>query len=169
MTQSQQQIIDSIKLEFEKINSKKSHGGNLIDIDGIMGDIEKDKNTIEEIRLNNEWHKSILSEKILADVEILNKDLLKIGLFAYKKDFDIYINRNKFKYDGICISYNMSYVYKSLTNDITYMFYTGFKCVSSYVENENRKKEYKDLQGIASSNGFKAAVRKLYESSLKSL
>lgn len=43
----------------------------------------------------------------------------------------------------------------------------GFKCLSSYVANPNREKEYKDLQELASSNEFKSAIRNLYESSLK--
>lgn len=176
MTQSQQQIIDSIKLEFEKINSKKSYGGNLIDIDGILGDIEKDKNTLREIEINNQYQKELLKQLIEIDVDILNEDLKKVGLIAIRWNYSININVNGYSkgpladpIGGIRISYDMSSSYKELTNENGYTFYTGFDRISSYIANPNRNTDYKDLQQLASKPEFKSAIRRLYESSLKGL
>ena len=174
MTQSQQQIIDSIKLEFEKINSKKSYGGNLIDIDGILGDIDKDKNTLKEMEINNNYQRELIRQLIERDVDILNEDLKKIGLIAIRYHYSINVNVNGSRkgplgdpIGGIRISYDMSSSYKELTNGNGYTFYNGFGCLSSYVANPNRKIEYKDLQQLASKTEFKSAIRRLYESSLK--
>ena len=169
MTQSQQQIIESLKLEFEKMNSRKSYGGNLIDIDGILGDIEKDKNTLKEVQLNNEYQTKILNQRILDDADILNEDLKKIGLIASSGTYGF--NRLSIKDEKnsseINIDYDMSSSYKQLINGNGYTFYTGFSCLSSYIANPNRKREYKDLREVASSPEFKSAIRILYESSLK--
>jgi hypothetical protein len=167
MTQSQQKIIDSLKLEFEKINIKKSYGGNLIDIDGILGDIEKDKNTLLEIKLNNEYQTKVLNQRILDDVDILNEDLKKIGFIASNGSYGF--NRLSIKdlknNTGIDIDYEMSTTYKSLTNDNQYQFYKGFECLSSYARNPNSKTRYVDLKSLTSSPEFKSAIRRLYETS----
>ena len=168
MTQSQQNIIDSIKLEFEKINNTKSYGGNLIDIDGILGDIDKDKNTLKEVKINNDYQRELIRQRIKIDIDILNEDLNKIGLIATKGNYDyLNINVNGRSSGGVDISYDMSSSYKQLTNGNGYIIDTGFSCLSSYIENPNRKKEYKDLQEVASLDKFKLKIRNLYESSLK--
>lgn len=174
MTNSQQQIIDSIKLEFDKINNAKSYGGNLIDIDEILGDIDKDKSALKEMEINNNYQIELIKQRIKIDIDILNEDLKKIGLIAIKDNhYSININVNGYRkgplgdpIGGIRISYDMSSSYKQLTNGNGYTFYNGFGCLSSYVANPNRKIEYKDLQQLASKTEFKSAIRRLYESSL---
>ena len=167
MTNSQQQIIDSIKLEFDKINNAKSYGGNLIDIDEILGDIDKDKSALKEMEINNNYQRELIKQRIKIDIDILNEDLKKIGLIAIKDNhYSININVNGRSMGGINISYDMSSSYKQLTNGNGYTFYNGFGCLSSYVANPNRKIEYKDLQQLASKTEFKSAIRRLYESSL---
>jgi len=164
MTKSQLQIIDSIKLEFEKINNTKSYGGNLIDIDGILGDIAKDKVTREEVRINNEHKISIMDEMIDADIDLLNEDLLQIGLIAKKESSHriiISIHR-KFTSEPITLTYNIGYEYTNLLGNESLLTYIGFRDITI---NYNRK--YENLQSVASSNEFKLKVRNLYETSLK--
>ena len=168
MTNSQQQIIDSIKLEFEKINAKKSYSGNLIDIEGILGDIDKDKNTLEETRINNEYQSKVLDEMILNDVYLLNEDLNEIGLHAYKGKYhviyiDIIGNRNNY----ISIYYDMASINKKLTTGCYCPFYTGFDCISSYTISSHHKTKYTDIKQIATATEFKSQIRSVYEKSLK--
>ena len=168
MTNSQQQIIDSIKLEFEKINAKKSYSGNLIDIDGILGDIAKDKNTTEEVRINNEYQDKVLDEMILNDVDLLNEDLNEIGIYAYKGTYhSINIDIIGYKIPNINISYDMAYTHKTLTSGHTIRFNNGFNCISCYIKSSSYKTKYENIKDIASSPEFKSLIRNLYETSLK--
>lgn len=168
MTNSQQQIIDSIKLEFEKINNTKSYGGNLIDLDGILGNIAKDKNTTEEVRINNEYQDKVLNEMILNDVDLLNKDLNKIGLYAFKgKYHDLIISIKGYDYSYLTISYNMAMTYKTLKSEATIPFKEGFNCISSYTKSDGYKTKYENIKDITSSPEFKSKIRCIYETSLK--
>jgi hypothetical protein len=164
MTKSQLQIIDSIKLEFEKINNTKSYGGNLIDIDGILGDIAKDKVTREEVRINNEHKISIIDDMIDLDIDLLNEDLLKIGLIAKKEsNHRIIISiHGKFTSEPIALSYNIGYEYTNLIGNESLLTYIGFIDITI-----NYNRNYENLQSVASSNEFKLKVRNLYETSLK--
>jgi hypothetical protein len=164
MTKSQLQIIESIKLEFEKINNTKSYGGNLIDIDGILGDIAKDKVTREQIRINNEHKLGIVDEMIDSDIDLLNEDLLQIGLIAKKEsNHRIIIGIHcKFTSEPITLSYNIGYEYTNLIGNESLLTYIGFRDITI---NYNRK--YENLQSVASSNEFKLKIRGLYEKSLK--
>ena len=169
MTKSQQQIIDSIKLEFEKINNTKSYGGNLIDINGILGDIAKDKITREEVRINNEYKISIIDDIIDKDIDLLNEDLLQIGLIAKKESHHriIISTHGKFTSETITLNYTSDYGYTRLIGNESLLTYIGFKGISSYIDSPNYQKEFKNLQSVASSDGFKLRIRNLYEKSLK--
>jgi hypothetical protein len=168
MTQSQKQIIDSIKLEFEKINNTKSYGGNLIDIDGILGDIAKDDALKEEIRINNEYQDRVLDEMILNDVYLLNKDLNKIGLYAFKgKYHDLSIGIIGWDYSYLNISYDMALTYKTLKSETTMPFKEGFNYISSYTKSDGYKTKYENIKDITSSSEFKSKIRYIYEKSLK--
>ena len=164
MTNSQQQIIDSIKLEFDKINNAKSYGGNLIDIDGILGDIAKDKVTKEEIRINNEHKIGIIDDMIDADIDLLNEDLLKIGLIAKKESSHriIISIHGKVTSEPITLNYNMNYEYINLIGNESLSTYIGFRNITL-----NYNVSYENLQSVASSDGFKIRIRNLYETSLK--
>jgi hypothetical protein len=164
MTKSQLQIIESIKLEFEKINNQKSYGGNLIDIDGILGDIAKDKVTREQIRINNEHKISIIDEMIDADIDLLNEDLMQIGLIAKKESSHriIISIHGKFTSEPITLSYGIGYEYTNLIGNESLLTYIGFIDITI---NYNRK--YENLQSVASSNEFKLKIRNLYERTLK--
>lgn len=163
MTNSQQQIIDSIKLEFEKINNAKSYGGSLIDIDGILGDIAKDKVTREEIRINNKHKIGIVDNMIDVDIDLLNEDLLQIGLIAKKEsNHRIIISiHGKFTSEPITLTYNMNYEYINLIGNESLSTYIGFRNITL-----NYNISYENLQSVASSDGFKIRIRNLYEKSL---
>lgn len=165
MTNSQQQIIDSIKLEFEKINVKESYSGSLIDIDGILGDIAKDEITKEEVRINNEYKLAIVDDMITEDINLLNEDLLQIGLIATKDPFyRIRIGiHNKFTPSLITLSYRVDYDYTRLKNNDSILTYTGFGDNITF----DYDYKFKDLQSVVSSDKFKLRIRGLYESSLK--
>jgi len=164
MTQSQQQIIDSIKLEFEKINNTKSYGGSLIDIDGILGNIAKDKATREEVRINNEHLLGILDDMIYSDIDLLNKDLLQIGLIATKDTHHrITIGiHNKFTGEPITLKYSLDYKHIYLIDTQSLLTYTTVGSISLDYDYS-----FKDLKSVASSDKFKLRIRNLYESSLK--
>jgi hypothetical protein len=168
MTKSQLQIIDSIKLEFEKINNTKSYGCNLIDIDGILGDIAKDKITREEVRINNEYKISIIDDMIDADIDLLNEDLLQIGLIATKEsNHRIIISiHGKFTSETITLNYKLDCGYTRLIGNESLLTYIGFGGISSYIDSPNYKKQFKNLQSVASSDAFKLRIRNLYEKSL---
>jgi len=169
MTKSQLQIIDSIKLEFEKINNNKSYRGNLIDIDGILGDIAKDKITREEVRINNEHKLSIIDYLIDSDIDLLNEDLLQIGLIATKESNHRIIISILGRFTSethIILNYKLDYGYTRLIGNESLLTYIGFGGISSYIDSPNYKKEFENLKFLATSDVFKLRIRNLYEKSL---
>jgi hypothetical protein len=86
LTEKQQTLIADITSEFIKINEEKKNRpkGGLFDINGLLGQREADIEERFQIERNNQFYDEILQTKIQEDMDVLNIDLIQLGLRAWR-------------------------------------------------------------------------------------
>jgi hypothetical protein len=86
LTEKQELIIADITNEFIKINEEKKNRpkGGLFDIYGLLSQREADIEERYQIERNNQFYDQILQTKIQEDMDILNIDLIQLGLRAWR-------------------------------------------------------------------------------------
>lgn len=163
MTALQKQIIKSITAEFEKINQPIVDVG-LIDVAGILNNIDNDKKMKVEININNITMTDILNDVIDRDIEILNKDLSKIGIVAIrKKNFIVEIRNNDYPYgDGFFFYYKYKYQNKVINNAHVEIM-GSFSYIEVYRPGAYLPVKFFTLQSLAADSTFINNIRKLYE------
>jgi hypothetical protein len=170
MTETQQNIIDSLVEEFEVINQKTLAKGNLIDIEGILSDIQKDEETIEHAEINKRIHIAILAERVKSDFAILNEDLKQLGLYAELELVnEAAITIRTPRCQDLKIKYNLKTVHKTLLNGRdSVRIYQGFDAISCYIDSSHNATRFENLKDLTSCHNFKQTIRNRYETVLKS-
>jgi hypothetical protein len=82
LSKTQQEILDTIKSNLEKLNQAELPQGGLINIGAIVNKFEDAETRSSEIELNNKAFSKIRSELLLQSIDILNADLKHLGLKA---------------------------------------------------------------------------------------
>jgi hypothetical protein len=170
MTETQQNIIDSLVKEFEVINEKTLAKGNLIDIAGILSDIQKDEETIRDAEINNKIHKAVLIERVKSDFVILNEDLKQLGLYAELELVnEAAITIRTPRCQDLRIRYNLNTVHKPLLSGReSVKIYQGFDAITCYIDSPHRATRFESLKDLTSCHNFKQTIRSRYETMLKS-
>jgi len=168
MTQTQQDIVNSLINEFEKFNTKTSKVGNLIDIAEMLGDIDNDAKIRQEVAINNKYQSDVMMEYLKSDLALLKQDLEQLGLKArlLMSGFGIIIETPR--YDDIIINYRMKIQHKVLSDMRTRLdIYKGFEMIESYIDFSSIPTRFYKLSDLTSNNNFKLKIRQRYESTLK--
>jgi len=102
--------IPGIDLSFKLMEIANEKGYKIILIGGKLGVSEKAKENLEKIFKNikilktyNGYFKDDEENKIVDEIEILNPDILLVGMGSEKQEIWIWKNREKFKNIGVCI------------------------------------------------------------------
>jgi len=86
LTENQQTIINQITNEFKKINDEyRAHEGGLIDLSGIVKELNEDKIKRKEIEVQNITNTNIFLQNVNKDVKRINEDLVNYDLVAFIK------------------------------------------------------------------------------------
>tara|TARA_R110000803_G_scaffold78075_3_gene143131 strand:- start:11040 stop:11558 length:519 start_codon:yes stop_codon:yes gene_type:complete len=92
LTKNQQDILNSITLEFEKKNKERSSiSHSIINVKEIIDEVEARKIWIEGVSQENKRFQLLRNEARSADMESIRKDLNSLGLDAVLKNDYIFI------------------------------------------------------------------------------
>jgi hypothetical protein len=166
LTENQQTIINQITNEFKKINDEyRVHEGSLIDLSGIVKELNEDKIKRKEIEVQNGINKNIFIENVRKDIQRINEDLVKYGLIAFEKwESTIRIATQKefnkvgqsnvqYYLDIRCIQNAETIYFKSKIDNIS-------KNESSYYY-QNWSGVYKSLEDLIGTSTFSEHMRDL--------
>ena len=157
LTQTQQEIIDSVIAEFDKINEvkKSSSKALLFDVNVIHNQIEKENKITEEININNIYMKKLLDDMIQEDCERLNESLNELNIEAIQKDYFIKIkNINKESYDDFHIRYNRESSYVSIGINKSILKMGVVKNLSCYLTSQHKENIFQSIEEICNHPYF---------------
>lgn len=80
LNKSQQEILDTLTAEFEKLNSTPSPKGNLINIGALLDTKIQGDKRIAEIEAINDSRKTLRQELVNNIARVLQSDLAKLGM-----------------------------------------------------------------------------------------
>jgi len=176
LSESQQQIIDQLVKEFEKINIKPISTGGLINIGQVKENVRAKEVFIKECKLEQDTFKRIVSKQVVADAEKLRADLNELGL-------DV-----NYRNDGFCISSfdiiklgdplktSLEYInYDTLTHVIKEKFGAEFHIPLTYKVGHKFGYSYHGIEyfhtieALVHSVGFRTKLERYYESLNKTI
>ena len=160
LTTNQQEIINAITNEFNRINEPIKKNG-LIDIASIKTEYTTKQKRISEINLIYKEFYNVRKKLILSDCKRLNKDLNQLNLKAEPNNFSsiiiTIINGHLSYLNKICIDYNFITKYDEI-GKTDFIIGIEYKYDTRVYPN--------GLEGITNYENFNVLLKDLYELTL---